>query len=730
MKKLGFIIGAIFICSYLSAVPAPTGVSGLNKVLSASPEHMGRLYFIWGGKVSQNRSNDSISLTSIGRIPLSVPTAYDTSYAAQRGNCVMLDIPFALGFSITNCLEVNINSAFLADAMEDSVTAIADATGSGCVSYGFSDTELGVKFTPTQLPQLFPTELAKKFNVGLYPLLSFPTGAQKTAIPKICGQDTVFGYPCRKSDGGIHRFFTNDGVSYGGKLLISGVLVADPALIAHLNLGYMKYPHGDSKYTYGFGVEGQYQFFSPFIELYGEHRLVPEDENELDDGGIYVTPGLRFETLANSWITIAVDFKISGYDDASWDFSNNLPDNLQRYELNGFGGTPPWRANLIFSHGFNYMKPPAPPSTGTLAGKVMDKEDEKGVKAVVSFPTFDTTITTNEDGSYAITFSAGKTIVSASPIEKGKYKSSEEQTVLITAGEKQILNFRLERKPVEKPAILTGKITDRVSRMLCIANISFPETQISPVVSDTSGIYRVEISAGTYVLKAEKSGYIPWTQPVTCKAGETTILNIELSPAAQMATIAGKVLDYASRAGIGNAKISFPTTQLPDVITDAATGTYKAQIPAGTYTVKIEADKYVPEGVVIVCEPNATLLKDFELFKKEEKIVLHGINFKVNSAEIKPESYPVLNTAAELLKKHPDVRVEISGHASAEGNASRNLTLSQLRAESVRNYLVTAGISADKLTARGYGITQPIADNGTEPGRQQNRRIEFKILSQ
>ncbi|MDD2890435.1 MAG: hypothetical protein PHE49_07330 [bacterium] len=357
MKKIAIVLSIIFLQSCLLATPSPTGVSGLNKVISATPEHIGRFYFIWGGKVSQYRSTDSISLKSICKTPILTPTADTISYSAQKGNCAIWDIPFGLGYSINNYLEVNLNSAFLVDVMEDTVTTIADATGSGCVSYGFGDMELGVKFTPTQLPQIFSPELAKKFNIGIYPLFSFPTGAQKTAIPEMCGQDTILGYPCRKSDGGIHRSYTNGGVAYGGKLLLSGILFTKSILIAHLNLGYMHYPYGDNKYTYGLGVEYQYQFFSPFIELYGEHRILPTDQQAYDDGGTFITPGLRFK-VKNSWIAFAVDFKILGNDKSSWNFANNLPegDFNTRYELNGFGATPPWKLNLILSHGFDFVK--------------------------------------------------------------------------------------------------------------------------------------------------------------------------------------------------------------------------------------------------------------------------------------------------------------------------------------------------------------------------------------
>lgn len=737
MKRLAAFAGTMFICSYLFAVPAPVGVSGLGKVISATPEHIGRFYFIWGGKFSQARNDDNISLRTISTTVVpGIGSVSDTSYSAIKGNSIMGDVPFGLGFSITNCLEVSVSTAFLIDAMEDSVPGLATAAGSGCVSYGFTDTELSIKFTPTQISSFVSPEISKKFNLGLLPIFSFPTGAERSRIPDNCSNDTVFGYKCRKNDGGIHRFYTNGGVAFGGKLLLSGVLVTEPPLVAHANAGFMKYPEGENKYTYGVGVEGQYQFFSPFLEVYWEHRIPIDTYSDgtydyYDDGGTYITPGLRFETAKNTWVTLAVDFKIIGDDRSSCNYTDNLPDSIwnARYQMDGFGTTPPWRASLILSHGFDYMKPPEPSKVGEIAGKITDKEDDRGIKGVVALQTLDTTITTDEEGNYKATLPVGKTVIMASAVDKDKYKPSAEQTVWIESGGRQVVNFKLEKRPVEQPATLTGSIIDRVSRKPCSANISFPEAQLPVVTSDDAGVYRTDIPAGTYVLKVEKTGYITETRPVVCEAGKTTVLDIELSPATSATTIAGKVIDYATKKAIGGAKISFPNTQLPTIMSEATTGTYKTTIPSGTYTVKIEADGYVPEGVAIICEPNANLLKDFELFKKEEKIVLRGINFKVNSAVIKSESYPILNDAADLLKQHPDVKVEIAGHASSEGNPTHNLTLSQLRAESVRTYLINSGIEGARLTARGYGITQPIADNSTEPGRQQNRRIEFRIQS-
>lgn len=111
-------------------------------------------------------------------------------------------------------------------------------------------------------------------------------------------------------------------------------------------------------------------------------------------------------------------------------------------------------------------------------------------------------------------------------------------------------------------------------------------------------------------------------------------------------------------------------------------------------------------------------------------LVLRGVNFAVDSAEIDPSSFPVLDGVARILADNPDVRVEISGHTDNTGGRAHNMSLSQARAESVRNYMVSRGIAEARLDARGYGPTRPVASNDTEEGKAQNRRIEFTRLDQ
>ena len=111
-----------------------------------------------------------------------------------------------------------------------------------------------------------------------------------------------------------------------------------------------------------------------------------------------------------------------------------------------------------------------------------------------------------------------------------------------------------------------------------------------------------------------------------------------------------------------------------------------------------------------------------------EKMVLPGINFALNSAEILPSSEHTLNIALQILKDNPDARVEVGGHTDNQGSRTLNKTLSNNRAKSVRKWLIDKGIKASRLKTRGYGSSKPVGDNATPEGQAQNRRIEFKQL--
>ncbi len=107
---------------------------------------------------------------------------------------------------------------------------------------------------------------------------------------------------------------------------------------------------------------------------------------------------------------------------------------------------------------------------------------------------------------------------------------------------------------------------------------------------------------------------------------------------------------------------------------------------------------------------------------------LYGILFDLDSATIRRESEPVLDEVLRSLREQPSWRLTIEGHTDATGGDAHNLELSRKRAEAVKAYLVAAGIGADRLEAVGFGASKPVADNATELGRAQNRRVELVRL--
>jgi OmpA-OmpF porin, OOP family len=116
-----------------------------------------------------------------------------------------------------------------------------------------------------------------------------------------------------------------------------------------------------------------------------------------------------------------------------------------------------------------------------------------------------------------------------------------------------------------------------------------------------------------------------------------------------------------------------------------------------------------------------------ELVDKLSKdgFVTLAVNFDTGKATITPDSAATLDTAAAALKAAGDLRVEVGGHTDNVGTPEANLKLSQDRAQAVMAALAERGVKADRLTAKGYGQTAPVADNRTENGRAKNRRVEL-----
>jgi len=122
------------------------------------------------------------------------------------------------------------------------------------------------------------------------------------------------------------------------------------------------------------------------------------------------------------------------------------------------------------------------------------------------------------------------------------------------------------------------------------------------------------------------------------------------------------------------------------------------------------------------------LVADVLRIEESGEIVLEGINFETNSAQITPDSEPILRKAVNTLRTNPNLRVEIQGHTDDVGKNTANQKLSERRANSVRDYLIQNGIDGSRMTTRGYGEDVPLVPNDSPENRLRNRRIQFHIL--
>lgn len=115
-------------------------------------------------------------------------------------------------------------------------------------------------------------------------------------------------------------------------------------------------------------------------------------------------------------------------------------------------------------------------------------------------------------------------------------------------------------------------------------------------------------------------------------------------------------------------------------------------------------------------------------YEPARTFTLDDVHFDFGKASLRPESFVELEELLEYLTQKDDIRIEIAGHTDNIGKDADNLKLSQARANAIRDYLLKKGIKPSRVMAKGYGASEPVADNDTEEGRQMNRRTEVRIL--
>jgi outer membrane protein OmpA-like peptidoglycan-associated protein/tetratricopeptide (TPR) repeat protein len=282
--------------------------------------------------------------------------------------------------------------------------------------------------------------------------------------------------------------------------------------------------------------------------------------------------------------------------------------------------------------------------------------------------------------------------------------------------------------PINTPDDEVFYITDKSGKTgyySCIREGGFGAKDIFKVVylgSEKELVFRTsdQLVAGPGI---EKTGYLIPAVPM--------VLDTRLM-------LTGHVLDTIGGVEPIVAKMAFfdPATGTQEalVISDAL-GEYTARLPEPkAYAVEINATGYLYFLDIIdftSVTGDEKLNRNFFLKKVEvgTKVVLENIYFETGKAILRPESHNALDQVFRFLENNPAMKLEISGHTDNTGSLRINQRLSRDRAQAVVDYLVNLGISPEMLFSKGYADTQPVAPNNTAAGREQNRRVEFKVLS-
>lgn len=205
----------------------------------------------------------------------------------------------------------------------------------------------------------------------------------------------------------------------------------------------------------------------------------------------------------------------------------------------------------------------------------------------------------------------------------------------------------------------------------------------------------------------------------------------------QLALLSGTVTDEEGKPLGANIEVidNIQAQSVANFESNSETGKYLVSLPSGRnygIVVRKEGRLFHSENVDIPSSKGYVEITKPVVLRKPEvgkKIILNNIFYDFDKANLRMESISECQRVLEVLSEMPSLKIEVSSHTDSRGNDDYNQKLSQARAQSVVDYLISKGIAANRVIAKGYGESQPVGGNDTDEGRQLNRRTEFKILS-
>jgi outer membrane protein OmpA-like peptidoglycan-associated protein len=253
-----------------------------------------------------------------------------------------------------------------------------------------------------------------------------------------------------------------------------------------------------------------------------------------------------------------------------------------------------------------------------------------------------------------------------------------------------------------------------------------------------------ELNSGNYAFVVKADGYKDGQCAAEiAKSGADVQLDCPLEALPRVGTLVGHVRDGETNAPVPSATVKFRDSAAKELsITADSNGAYRFEgVAPGDGEISVDAPEYlayvdkatvkvrqeVTFDAIIRHKPKAALVA----VTATEITIKQQIQFALDQDVILPESTPLLLEIADVLIKTPRVkRVEVQGHTDNSGTPEHNQDLSDRRAASVRNWLMTHGVSPDRLVAKGYGQSKPLVPNVTTANKAKNRRVQFIILDQ
>ncbi len=206
-------------------------------------------------------------------------------------------------------------------------------------------------------------------------------------------------------------------------------------------------------------------------------------------------------------------------------------------------------------------------------------------------------------------------------------------------------------------------------------------------------------------------------------------------PRNDYALVKGIITDFDQNTKVGEIILfeNIATKEIHQTVSNDS-GAFEIRLPYSTsYLIKIkgfnDAQNYLELNIPVLRDGLSELVFNVDIkFVPPKQFTLDNVHFASGKASLTKDSYSELAELLEFMERKKLIIVEIAGHTDNIGTPEDNMILSQKRAESVRTYLITHGIDADRVIAKGYGEEQAIATNDTPEGRQENRRTEVRML--